>query len=303
MRQYRSDNACWARRVLTLIKTRLSIALVVTTTLLLLTALPAAAITKNYQKDLDHPFVGLVAFYDAKGEFSHRCSGSLIDSRTLVTAGHCTDNEKGGVMASARVWFQQGAGANYDPATEMDPVTGYPDKCAAGTLGSKCATSDEMYNYGFDDFAGFPDTHDAGIVILDQAISMPFYGKLPAAGTLNKLLRQPGKQDVRFRMSGYGLSYASPVRVVSFRERLMADGKLVNLKSANNAGFNLQTQGNGKNRGGTCSSDSGGPVFYPRSSNTIVAVTSFGFNANCRGVDFAYRLDRNAVLGWIAAHS
>jgi secreted trypsin-like serine protease len=80
----------------------------------------------------------------------------------------------------------------------------------------------------------------------------------------------------------------------------MADGKLVNLGSANNAGFNLQTQGNGKDKGGTCSGDSGGPIFYPKGSNQIVAVTSFGMNANCRGVDFAYRLDRPAVLDWIA---
>jgi secreted trypsin-like serine protease len=93
----------------------------------------------------------------------------------------------------------------------------------------------------------------------------------------------------------------SPVRVVSFRERLMADSQLVNLGSANNAGFNLQTQGNGKDEGGTCSGDSGGPIFYPRGSNQIVAVTSFGMNANCRGVDLAYRLDRPAVLDWIAA--
>jgi secreted trypsin-like serine protease len=58
--------------------------------------------------------------------------------------------------------------------------------------------------------------------------------------------------------------------------------------------------GNGDGRGGTCSGDSGGPVFYPASSNTIVAVTSFGLNSNCRGVDFAYRVDRSAVQAWIA---
>ena len=39
------------------------------------TASPAGAITGNYVEDFEHPFVGLVAFYDADGEFSHRCSG------------------------------------------------------------------------------------------------------------------------------------------------------------------------------------------------------------------------------------
>ena len=33
-------------------------------------------------------------------------------------------------------------------------------------------------------------------------------------------------------------------------------------------------------------------------SNLIVAVTSFGLNSWCRGVDFSYRIDRTAVLDW-----
>ena len=37
-------------------------------------------------------------------------------------------------------------------------------------------------------------------------------------------------------------------------------------------------------------------------SNTIVGVTSFGLNGNCRGVDFAYRTDGRAVLNWISNH-
>ncbi len=63
----------------------------------------------------------------------------------------------------------------------------------------------------------------------------------------------------------------------------------------------MQTQGNGEGRGGTCSGDSGGPVFLGGfSSNLIVAVTSFGLNALCRGTDFAYRIDQSDVLQWIA---
>jgi hypothetical protein len=40
-----------------------------------------------------------------------------------------------------------------------------------------------------------------------------------------------------------------------------AIGLLNPFDSALNAGFNLQTVGNGKGEGGTCSGDSGGPVF------------------------------------------
>ena len=263
---------------------------------------PAAAITKNYVEDHEHTYVGLIAFYNEAGEFQHRCSGSLISPTVMLTAGHCTDDGAGGVNASARVWFQQDAGANYDPETEHDDVSGYPDECAAGTLGVWCAESTEMYNFGFDDFAGFPDTHDAGLVILDApASAVTEYATVADVGTLDALLGTArGQKDLTFTVSGYGLSYSSPVGVVSFRSRLMASSTLVNLNSFNNAGFNLQTNGNGKGRGGTCSGDSGGPVFYPADSDQIVAVTSFGMNSYCRGVDFAYRVDTEAVQEWIA---
>ena len=66
---------------------------------------------------------------------------------------------------------------------------------------------------------------------------------------------------------------------------------------------NPQLNGNGDDRGGTCSGDSGGPVFWPKGSNQIVAVTSFGKNAKCRGDGYYYRTDRKAVIDWIKAKS
>lgn len=266
---------------------------------------PAFAITGNWVKDNQHPFVGMVVFYDANGQFIWRCSGSLISPTKLLTAGHCADTALG--AASARVYFQQDAGVNYDPSTGYDPATGYPSTCADGTLGTMCATSSKIYNYGFADFAGFPNTHDVGLLILDQPITLSEYGQLPTSGILNNLTTARGKSDPVFTISGYGLSYSSQVHSAvpnqSFRERLMAESSLVNLKSANTDGYNLQTQGNGDGRGGTCSGDSGGPVFLgDSSSNLIVGVTSFGLNTLCRGTDFAYRVDTNEVLNWINSH-
>ena len=272
---------------------------------LVVVAAPVLAITGNWVEDNEHPFVGLVVFYDANGEFIWRCSGSLISPTKFLTAGHCADTADGAV--TARVYFQQDAGANYDPVLGYDPVTGYPDFCAAGTLGTLCATSDELYNYGFANFAGFPNTRDVGLVILDQSISMPEYGELPGGDVLSDLATARGQKDTIFTVSGYGLSYRteahSPLPNISFRERLMAESTLVNTNSANNDGYNLQTQGNGDARGGTCSGDSGGPVFLgDPDSNLIVAITSFGLNALCRGTDFSYRVDRTEVLEWINSH-
>ena len=274
---------------------------IVVVVLALVLAVPAGAITKNWVEDFEHPFVGLVVFYDEKGEFSHRCSGSLLDSTTFLTAGHCTAG-----VGSARVYFQQDAGANFDPVTQIDPITGYPEFCAGTTLGVVCATSDELYDFDFAN-GGFPDTHDVGLVILDQPISLSEYGQLPEAGVLDDLATARGTKDTIFTVSGYGLTLSNKPQSgkpnISFRSRLMAESTLVNLNSALNDGFNLQTQGNGHDRGGTCSGDSGGPVFLggPK-SNLIVAVTSFGLNPICRGTDFAYRVDRDEVLDWINSH-
>jgi hypothetical protein len=265
-----------------------------------ITSQPALAITGNWVEDNEHPFVGLIVFYDVNGEFAGRCSGSLINPTKFVTAGHCVKLEG---AVSARVYFQQDAGANFDPALGYDPITLYPNDCAPGTLGVVCATSSTLRDFDYDSGV-LPDTHDLGVVILDQPIQLPEYGELPGPGILDRLARSRGTQKTVFTVSGYGLTYRpadnSVLPFISYRERLMAKSTLVNLTSWINDGYNLQTQGNGSGRGGTCSGDSGGPVFLGGpASNVIVAVTSFGLNALCRGTDFAYRIDRAETLNWI----
>jgi secreted trypsin-like serine protease len=270
----------------------------------LVVAAPVSAITGTFVEDNEHPYVGLVVFYDESGEFLWRCTGSLLTPTVLLTAGHCADTVGGAV--TARVYFQQDAGVNYDPVTEVDPVSGYPEYCADDTLGVTCATSDQLYNIGYPGNLFLPNTHDLGLVILDQPIFLSEYGVLAEANSLDKLATQRGLQDLTFTVSGYGLTYKEQAQNgkpnVSYRERLMALSHLVNVRSNLNAGFNLQTNGNGKGQGGTCNGDSGGPVFYGGySSNTIVGVTSFGLNSLCRGSDFAFRTDQPDVIAWILA--
>ena len=62
----------------------------------------------------------------------------------------------------------------------------------------------------------------------------------------------------------------------------------------------LQTNGNDKDphgTGGTCFGDSGGPVFL---DGEIVAVTSYGYTANCRYLGGYQRVDISESQDWLA---
>ena len=267
--------------------------------------LPAGAITGNSVDDTEHPFVGLVVFYDEQGQYSHRCSGSLLTPTVFLTAGHCTTDFFGST-ATARVYFQQDAGANYDPQTGIDSVTGYPEDCSPGTLGVTCATSDELYDYDYatsgPPWREFPDIRDVGLVILDQPINLSEYGALAADRMLDELASKRGQKETTFTLSGYGLTEANPAHVVDPRERLMAKSRLTSLRSALTDGYSVGLSGNGDDEGGACFGDSGGPVFYGGfSSNAIVALSGWflGPRQVCTGNAYYYRTDRQEVIDWI----
>ena len=121
-----------------------------------------------------------------------------------------------------------------------------------------CVTSDEMYNYGFDNFAGFPNNRDVGIVILDTPVILPEYGTITDAGAITATSAST---------SGVGLRHhrwpcvQRPDAVVPRAAHGEDDADHDHRKWTD--GYNLKTQPNGGRRGGTCSGDSGGPVFYP----------------------------------------
>jgi len=274
--------------------------IVIATVLGLLTvSIPSAqAITGNFEPDFEHEYVGLVVFYDANGDFLWRCSGSLLTDRVFLTAGHSADLGEGAV--SARVYFEQDAGANYDPVTMVDPVSGYPE---TGGI-----TAHTLYSYGFANFAGFPNTLDVGMVILDAPVQTVYpdidtYASLAGAGTLDAYGTGP---QATVTVSGYGLTYTNPAKTISYRSRLMAETFIVNLVSRNTAGFNVQLATNpGGGRGGTCFGDSGGPVLLD-DTDVIVAVNSYVLGqriTTCKGTAFAYRTDQQAVIDWILEHA
>ncbi len=268
---------------------KFGVSLLVTLVFLLSIVVPATAITYGEPDNGAHPYVGLIGFYDASGNWLWRCSGTLVAPKVLLTAGHCTSPDGEDVPAKAQVWF--------DEQIFLEPGVGYPD--FGGVLGTPVANPSYHGLY-------LPNTNDVGVVLLDTTVTDRGFAALPPLGYLNKLANKRGLQDVTFTDVGYGINEVKP-ESISLRIRFKAVSHLVNLKSALTDGFNLQTSNNPGNwvksaeSGGTCFGDSGGPVFYSN-TNMVVAVTSFGLNNNCKGTDFGFRIDTESARAFLGAY-
>ena len=260
-----------------------AVILTIVVMLVLSTVSVALAVTYGVPDEEGHPYVGLVFFYDDNNEYMWRCSGTLIDPRVFVTAGHCTFG-----TAKAVVLF--------DPDLEdivyvEDGNQGY----IFGEYGKHkyylgLTYAHPEYN---DYWTDFPNTHDVGVVVLQKPANLDSYGALPELGTIDQAARMYHKKDIIIRTVGYGVQSVKPYDQ-SQKIRYTSTSNLVNLKSANNAGYNIQTSNNPSlvnGKGGACFGDSGGPLFYPEDSNVMVAVVSFGMNWNCKGEDWSFRAD------------
>jgi V8-like Glu-specific endopeptidase len=227
----------------------------------------ARAVTYGELDGNDHPYVGLVAFYDNNGEYVWRCSGTLLSPTVVLTAGHCTDG-----AASAQVWF--------DSVVTRPP---FPD--SGGVTGTPQTPEDfEFGNLQHDD-------KDVGVVVLDGPVEMATYGELPELGLLDKLATQRGTQEQTFTVVGYGLQEVRPNPQADL-VRYKGTVSLIDLRSAINDGHTIQVTNNPGKRstGGICYGDSGGPLLN-EDTNVVVGITSFGLNDNCKGTDFFYRTD------------
>jgi len=230
---------------------------------LVMLALPALAITYGQPDGNRHPNVGLLIGQDSEG-FYALCSGTLISPTVFLTAGHCTDYLRE-TNSQAYVSFAS------EPPFLSSIIHG---------------TAYTHPDYG----KFFPNTADLGVIVLDQAVTNITPAQLPTKGLLDSFATRRGLQDLSVTVVGYGIQSVRP-RFQWDLERWFATADIINLRSAINDGYNIQSTNNpGNGRGGTCNGDSGGPMFLG-TSNVIVAVNSFGLNSVCKGVDFMYRLD------------
>ena len=182
-------------------------------------------------------------------------------------------------------------------------MTGTPASSGYPVTGG--VTSSKLFNYGFTDLSTIPETHDAGLIVLEPGAVEAVYpeidtfASLAPVGAADEL--GTGVDSV-VTVSGFGVTRTNGKNgrnTVSFRERLMGQTFIISTRNQNTAGFNLQLASNfGSSRVGTCFGDSGGPIFAG-DTDTVVAVNSWVKNWSCGGQGFSYRVDTAEVQAWM----
>jgi Trypsin len=247
--------------------------LVVMMAILLAIAQPAIAITGGQFDGNRHPNVALVL---VDGQpictgFLYRTDPSQTTSNLVATAGHCTFGETGQFSVT------------FDPT---------PDANSTYYTGTAYTDPDyvpqQKFNNSLQDFA----TDDLGVIVLDQAVTGVVPADLPYVGQVGTL----NFKTQKFTVVGYGYEGFHPAN-----NPLGGDRRMYAVVPAT-PGQRTQTGDqflrlDGK-QSGTCFGDSGGPTFLG-SSNTVVAVTSWGQSWVCSDHGYAYRIDNPDALAFL----
>ena len=317
---------------------RTRIAVLVALLALLLTVVPASAVTKGgVPDDGEHTMVGQLIFYvpdalpspygpDHPGGW-FTCTGTLLSETVVVTAGHCafaigldgvsTTTEENRTTATNEDGTPNGTGGNdvwFTLVEDGSQWDGWPESFDEdGNL--NFPTQEARYDArvafleGNDDWVQatsypHPEYDDNAFYIHDLGVIVLDeeqdgpFGTIPTEDYLEKYAGR--RNEHRFEVVGYGLQRAHPIFEIQGDTRMKADVRLLNLVS--NPKHTYIQLSNNVATGGTCFGDSGGPTFDTTDSLLVVAVTSFGLSPNCTGIGGAYRIDQDDDLDFLADH-
>lgn len=237
------------------------------------------AITYGVLDGEAHPATVLLLM-EANGEPAWRCTGTLLNATTVLTAGHCT--EEPGAVSGIRAFTE----ADVDGGDNNYPYAG-PNAVEAVAWAS---------HPQYDTNAFF--VHDVGVVKLAApGVQLPAnaYGKLPALNALDAL--KPSVKT-KFTAVGYGMQRINAAMETGVRIRMRAEPHLVQINAPGFTGNFSLLLSNNASSGGTCFGDSGGPNFLGKGL-VVAGVTSFGLNGSCGGTGGVFRMDRQDVLSFV----
>jgi len=243
--------------------------------------IPLRAITDGELDGNRHPAVVLLLM-EVNGKPAFRCSGTLLSSTVLLTAGHCAGEP--GEFSGMRVFTE----SDVDNGNNNYPFAG-PNSVEAVTWSAHPLFSEAAFFL-----------HDVGVVVLQTPgvrLKQSSYGVLPTEDELDSL--RPRASTV-FTSVGYGVQRINPVFVTAERIRMFAQPHLIQIDTGLTGDFSLLLSNNHRT-GGTCFGDSGGPNFLG-TSNVIAGVTSFGLNGTCGGTGGVFRLDKRDVLDFVNSY-
>jgi secreted trypsin-like serine protease len=257
---------------------------------------PAAAITGGEVDGNRHPNVANILFYSPDGRF--RCTATLVTPTVLLTAAHCTVDTAGKTLVDFRSTVALQAPSDYPVAA--NPATGYT-QAEIESAGFLSGTAHAHPDYS--NFTDLANWNDVGVVVLDH----PVVGIAPATIAPRNYLdgyAQPVLNKTLFTTVGYGTEVRkpdsgpqkpTPMSYPLIRRFAIEPGQKLSAQI-------LQTNGNPndtRGTGGSCFGDSGGPTFL---NGYVVAVTSYGYTANCRYLDGLQRVDIASVQTWLAGY-
>ena len=207
------------------------------------------------------------------------CTGTLLNDHVVLTAGHCT-YAVGHDGASTTAGGGNGSGGNdvwidFNDAPDfsiLPPSSSYGrdqnaqryhDWAAAldGSAEWHRATSHPHPQFDTDQFF----LHDAGVLVLDQPVTLGRYGRISPAGFLDQF-QTARSNDQRFTVVGYGLNKELPHADFGGDVRFQATTMLVTLNGTFGAPqgtiARFSNDNGGNHQGGTCFGDSGGPTLF-----------------------------------------
>jgi hypothetical protein len=270
------------------------VSVLLATLILLVTVIPAFAITGGQEDGNGHPYSALLLVPGYTF-----CSGTLIDEDVVLTAGHCTSfwTEAG----ITEVWITFDPYASVDTSTwEITGGTWYP--------AHSWATHPDYVD------ADWPFTSDYGLAFLDGPVAGITPAALPSPFLVDDLTGSTGQTGYRFNDVGYGQSGVSfeqkPyvrnfdfIRKVSTQRFNPSNGAV----GTQDPRWLILQSNPSANHGGGCGGDSGSGIFLDSAqpADTVLAVHTGGYRMGYLGrlcgrmTSLNHRVDLPVVLDWI----